>query len=59
MLEIINNEINELSQMQESELEAFKITEDETTREMHKNAYERLRARKYEALIIRNSLFGY
>lgn len=59
MEKLINDEINDLTEMQQREVKYFEETEDETTREMHEKAYERLSARKYEALIIRNSLFGY
>lgn len=59
MEQLINEEIKQLSEMQQREAQAFEETEDETTRDMHKSAYERLSARKHEALIIRNSLFGY
>lgn len=59
MEEIINNEIKELELMQQREANAFEENEDETTRDMHKSAYERLSARKHEALVLRYSLFGY
>lgn len=55
----INKEIEQLSSMMKRYEKLSEETKDETTRLMHEQRYNELNQRKYEALVIRYSLFGY
>ena len=55
----INREIEELDIMLKRDERIALESEDETTREMYQESCKRLQARKYEALVIRYSIFEY